>query len=281
MSSEPDIEYLPVPAKIPRETATELAKLTDLFTTANDVKIVGVELLEGVLGKRTDSNYALVAYILFAKAFKTFQAAQILCLCGYGSDALSLCASLFENVIDLLYIGKAPVRRSLRYMQYEQVAKFLQIEQILKKKRLPRGRRKAYLQYRHVFAPQTAKLLKHFKNDKGWSCKSLYARARALGRLAELDYQEHYWIYCGHKHTLPMAVSGWTVEVAGGTDVTHGPDTKEVFNGLTESVARFLQLSLIIDDAFALSLRPRIDKLLATFRDASASIAQRYPELLK
>jgi hypothetical protein len=144
MSSKPPVEYVSVAAKIPRGTAAELAKLSDLFTAANDITVLGTELLEGMLGKRADSDYTLVTYILFTKAFKTFQAAQLLCLGGYGSDALSLCASLFENVIDLLYIGKAPVRRSLRYMQYEQVAKFLQSERVLKKKRLPRGRRNAY-----------------------------------------------------------------------------------------------------------------------------------------
>jgi hypothetical protein len=116
--------------------------------------------------------------------------------------------------------------------------------------------------------PQTAKLLKNFRNDKGWSSNSIYARAKALGAGAELDYLEHYWIYCGHKHALPLAVSGWTIDVAGGTDVTSGPDAKEVFNGVTESAKRFLQILLIIDDAFALSFRPRIDKLAAALNKA-------------
>jgi hypothetical protein len=222
-----------------------------------------------------------VAYILFTKAFKTFQAAQILSLCGYGSDALSLCASLFENVIDLLYIGKAPVRRPRRFLQYEQVAKFQQTEKMLRKKRLPRGRRAVYRSHQRSLAPQTVKLLKYFTRGQGWSRKSLSERAKALGVKAEADYNEHYWIYCGHKHTLPMAVSGWTVEAAGGkTDLTHGPDAKEVFNGVRESVGRFIQLSLIVDDSCKLSLRPHIDKLSGSFMQAATSVAQKYPELL-
>jgi hypothetical protein len=46
---------------------------------------------------------------------------------------------MFENVVDLLYIRKAPVKRSRRYIQFKQVEKLLQTQKVLRKKRLPRG----------------------------------------------------------------------------------------------------------------------------------------------
>jgi len=282
MSSRVTSDYVPVPAAVPREVATEIAKLNDLVGPLNDIKALGTTTLERLL-KKGNSNYKLAAYIVSAKAFKTFQAAQILCLSGYGSDALSLCASLFENVIDLLYMGKAPVLRPLRYVQYEQVEKFLQAEKVLSMKRLPRGRRKRYRAYQRTLAPQTARLLKYFPNRRGgWAQKPLFQRAKALGMVAEVDYNEKYWIYCGHKHTLPMAVSGWTIELPDGRiDMTHGPDSKEVLNGMSESVTRFLQICLVVDDALALRLRPRIEKISKRFKSAIESVAKKYPELLQ
>jgi hypothetical protein len=275
-------EYVAVPVRIPQDIAAELAKLGDLVDVANEIKDLGTTVLEGLREGQGGSNYKLVAYILSAKAFKTFQAAQLLCLCGYGSDALSLCASLFENIIDLLYMGKAPVLRPLRYMQYEQVEKFWKAERLLSRKRLPRGRRNAYRKHHQTLAPQTAKLLKYFPNKgKGWSQKSLFERAKALGVAAEVDYNEKYWIYCGHKHTLPMSASGWTIELPeGGIDLTQGPDAKEVFNGMSESATLFWQLCVAIDDAFALSLKPRIEEIWKKFKDATEAVVQKYPELL-
>lgn len=281
MSNKVTSNFVPAPAAIPRDVATEIAQLNGLVGPLNDIKALGTTILKRLLRKKETSNYKLAAYIISAKAFKTFQAAQVLCLCGYGSDALSLCASLFENVIDLLYMGKAPVLRPLRYAQYEQVDKFLQAEKVLTKKRLPRGRRKRYRAYQRTLAPQTARLLKYFPNKRGgWAQKSLFQRAKALGVVAEVDYNENYWIYCGHKHTLPMAVSGWTIQLPDGKiDVTHGPDSKEVLNGMSESATRFLQICLVVDDALGLHLHPRIEKISKRFKKRIESVAKKYPEL--
>ncbi len=71
-----------------------------------------------------DSEHKMLASFIFAKAQKSAHAVQILCRTGFGSDGLSLCAVLFENVVDLLYIGVAPVRRSRRYLQFEEVEKY-------------------------------------------------------------------------------------------------------------------------------------------------------------
>lgn len=282
MPSEPTA-YVYVPVKIPQDTAVILNKLDSFFRAADDLKNLGESLANQLRTRAQDSNYKLVAFIVFAKAFKTFQAALLLCISRYGSDALSLCASLFENVVDLLYMAKAAVIRPLRYLQFEQVEKFFRAEKVLEKKRLPRGRRERYQSYQKTLGPQIAKVLKHFpRRGKGWSQKTLAERCKALGGGAEIDYNEKYWIYCGHKHTLPMAVSGWTIEVtAGKLDLTTGPDPKEVFNAATESANLFLQLCLIIDDAFKLGERRAIDAAFKKLKDAADSVARDHPELLR
>ncbi len=274
--------YVDVPFKIPSEIAAKLSKLDEVVEGLNELKEAAEALLDRMRSKVTDSHYKLVAYIIFTKGFKTFQAAQLLCRSGYGSDALSLCASLFENIIDLLYIGKGPVRRAMRYEQFEQVEKFYKARKILKKKRLPRGVRKRYVGYMRSLTPQVAKLLQHFPDDnKGWCQKSLFQRAKALGVRAELDYNEKYWIYCGHKHTLPMAVSGWMIDLPDGSlDVTCGPDAKEAFNAVKESAELFLQLCFVIDDIFSTSLKTEIESAQRKISAAAEAVRQKYPELL-
>ena len=281
MSQNPG-DYVDAPFKIPLETATELSKLDEFVDGLNALKKVAEALLDRMRSTVTDSHHTLVAYIIFIKGFKTFQAAQLLCRSGYGSDALSLCASLFENIIDLLYIGKAPVRRALRYEQFEQVEKFYRARKILKKKRLPRGVRERYVGYLRSLAPQVAKLLKYFPDDsKGWSQKSLFHRAKALGVRAEVDYNEKYWIYCGHKHTFPMPVSGWVIDLPGGSvDLPYGPDAKGAFSALKESAELFLQLCFITEDVFSPSLKTEIEGVQAKISAAAEAVRQKYPGLL-
>jgi Family of unknown function (DUF5677) len=274
--------YVNVPIRIPHVTAVELSKLDGCVGGLNELKSVADALLDQMRSQLTNSHYKLVAYIIFSKGFKTFQAIQLLWRSGYGSDALSLCASLFENIIDVLYIGKAPVRRSMRYMQFEQVEKFYKVQKILKMKRLPRGVRRRYKGYMRSLTPEVAKLPKHFPNfGTGWSQKTLALRAKALGRRAELDYNEKYWVYCGHKHTLPMAVSGWTVGLPDGSvDVSCGPDAKEVFNAVKESAELFSQLCFIINEIFCTSFRTEIQNALGNIGAAAEAVKRSYPELL-
>jgi hypothetical protein len=163
-------DFVPAPFSIPREFAQELVKMGELLDFGDDASKLGKAILDRLHGTKRDSDYKLVAYLLFTKCFKSFQAAQCLCRCGFGSDALSLCASMFENVIDLLYIRKAPVLRSRRYIQYEQVEKLVQARKVQRKKRLPLGRRKAYRKYERTLLAGTSKLITHFPNPhKGWS----------------------------------------------------------------------------------------------------------------
>jgi hypothetical protein len=115
---------------------------------------------------------------------------------------------------------------------------------ILARKRLPRGRRKTYLTYKHGLYPQVKSLLAFFPDkNKGWSQKSLFQRAREVK--ADVTYQELYWIFCAHKHTLPMAASGLTItRPSGRPDVTIGPHIKGVyrvstFRSFPEALQRF------------------------------------------
>ncbi len=150
----PNPKYVQAPFAIPHDFALELQKAGELLDAGNAAQQIGQTILTEVLKRGYDSDYKFVAYFIFTKALKSLQSVQLLCRCGYGSDGLSLCAVLFENMIDLLYIGKAPVRRARRYCQYEQVEPYYQARRVLAEKRLPKGRRKAYRRYERDLSSQ-------------------------------------------------------------------------------------------------------------------------------
>jgi hypothetical protein len=269
-----------VPAfAVPREFAVKLATLDEILDVGNDGKQIAEAILTGLHAHTCDSDYKRVAYLIFTKAFKTFQAAQTLCRCGFGSDALSLCGTLFENVVDLLYMGRAPVQRPRRYIQYEQVEKYHQVRKLLARKRLPKGRRKIYREYETSLYPQVKTVLKFFPpKKKGWSQKSLFERAREVK--ADVAYQESYWIFCGHKHTLPMAAVGLTIlDASGQLDMTTGPNIKGVYHAAEQSSDLFLKLCKVFQETFGLSMLAKIQKCCDELHQVSSSLIASHPDI--
>ncbi|MGC2111247.1 MAG: DUF5677 domain-containing protein [Candidatus Korobacteraceae bacterium] len=276
----PTPNYVPASFQLPGNVVTELQKADGILNVGNSAQQLGLALLKEIQKSKPESFHRWVTYFLFTKAFKSFQAAQILCRCGYGSDALSLCAVLFEDLVDLLYIGKAPVRRSRRYAEFEQVGKYYQALKVLGQRRLPKGRRKIYKNYASALFPQVKHLLAHYPNKSlGWSQKSLFDRARSVK--AALAYQELYWVFCAHKHTLPMAAAGLAIPPEGYLNFTTGPDIKGVCDALEQSTKLFLSICLMIDGAFDLSLRPKIDSCLSELSRVIAAVRKQHPSMFR
>jgi hypothetical protein len=137
-------EVVPPPLLIPKSILEDVERLGPLLNVGSEAAgLVHTTISCDLAGQSMNSSdFKLAAYVVLIKGLKTFHAIQTLCRCGFGSDALALCGSLFENVVDLAYMGLAPVRRPLRFMQFEQVGKYHQLQKSLRQKRLPRGERK-------------------------------------------------------------------------------------------------------------------------------------------
>jgi hypothetical protein len=117
--------YVHPPFDIPRGLHDDLTRLGPLLDVASAAQHVGQHIFTDLLvGTAIDTNLKVVTYVIFGKAFKSFQAIHTLCLSGCGSDALAMCGTLFENYVDLQYLRQAPILRPKRYIQYEQVEKY-------------------------------------------------------------------------------------------------------------------------------------------------------------
>jgi hypothetical protein len=260
-----------------------MSDLENKLGTLLNVGSEGVELGKSVVqdhlvGKSCDSDYKLVSYLIFSKGFKTFQTVQSLCRIGCGADGLSLCASLFENVVDLAYVARAPVRRPRRYIEYEQVGKLQQLTKVLRRKRLPKGLRKQFEAYRENIGPQAQSLSKYFPNASlGWSQKSLYQRAEAVK--LDLEYCNNYWVFCGHKHTSPVGATGFVFEHEQGLDLIHGPSIKGVYHAAYHSTDYFLKLCLLFGQAHSLPVEDDIVRVAKRLGEAAHSTFVAHPEV--
>jgi hypothetical protein len=274
-----EARYVSAPFVIPEDFAAELRNAADLLDAGTKALQTAQSILAAMQTVGLDSEHKFVAHFIFTKALKTTHAVQVLCRCGCGSDGLSLCAVLFENVVDLLYIGMAPVRRSRRYCQFENVDKYFQARKILGYKRLPGGRRIVYKRYERNLHPQVAPFLKYFpKAGKGWAQKSLVERAKAVG--AGLAYQELYWIFCAHKHTLPMSAVGLTASTTTGESMlTTGPDMKMVCHAAEQSITLLLRMCSMVDSVFGLSARAEIDAQFSELQAAISVVKHEHPLL--
>jgi hypothetical protein len=275
--------FVSPPLKIPASLLEDLSKLGAFLNEGLRAHNLAQQMVERVAQslreKPFDSDYKMLAYVLFSKGFMTSQSTRSLCLLGCGPDAIGLCASLFENVVDLMYISQAPTVRSRRYIRFEQVDKLCQAQKILQRQRLPRGTRKRYKGYLKHLTPEASKYLRMFPNPRlSWSGKTLRQRAKAVGM--DLEYDELYYIFCGLKHSLPMGAAGFVFEREAYVDVVRGPNIKGVYLATLHSNKYLLRLCDILHGAYGLSAEAKdVAPLMKSLVEISTKVHSQYPEL--
>jgi hypothetical protein len=271
--------FVPVSFGIPESFARELAAVNDLLDLSALASQTGDLIFREMLTAGVDTEYKGVVAMMFAKALKTANSTQIVCRSGCGSDGLSLCAVLFENLVDLLYIGQSPRRRSRRYAQFENVEKLYHVQKILQAKRLPKGVRKVYRRYEKELLSMAGPLARYFpKKSKGWSQKSLFDRAKSIG--AKRAYNELYWIFCAHKHTLPMsAIHTTTLHESGRSVPISVPHMQGVVDAMEQGAKHLLQIAIVATHVFRLSHEPALRALISSIETEVSTLRRNRPDL--
>jgi hypothetical protein len=272
-------DYVHAPVKIPQSVMDDLNKLAELFDATGEAAHFGHALLERLGHEREGTGFRsdleTAAYVIFGKGFKTFHSVRILCLHGCGADALALCGSLFENLVDLLYIRQDP-HRARNYLTFEQVDKYYQAKKVLGRPDLPEEKKETYEGYLHELTPQVQEFLSMFPLQSCW-CKpvrknskvakvNLRDRAEAVG--FGVEYATLYYIFCGHKHTVPAAASGFMFQHGEGVDVIVGPNVKGVHAAALHSAIYFLDLCGVFQDVYGLGIETEVEILIQKVREA-------------
>jgi len=283
-------EYVHAPVEIPASVMDDLTKLGELFDVTREVAQFGQSMIERLGGEREGTGFGsdleTAAYVIFGKGFKTFHSARILCLHGCGADALALCGSLFENLVDLLYIRQDP-SRARNYLAFEQVDKYYQAKKVLSRLDLADEKRRAYEGYLRELTPQVEESLGMFPIQSCWwkaagkgsKAAKVTLRDRAEGVGFGAEYDTLYYIFCGYKHTVPGAASGFIFQHAAGVDVIVGPNVKGVHGAALHSAMYFLDLCGVFQDVYRLDVEAEVKALIQKLLQAGDRVLRAHPDL--
>jgi hypothetical protein len=170
--------------------------------------------------------------------------------------------------------------RSLQFMTYEQVEKYRQCEKLLRRS-LPEDARQDWQLRREALFPQVESVLEHFAAKRyekcGWCGETL--RKRSIAVEMDLEYDTFYYIFCGFKHTLPGALSGFMLAHPDGVDAIVGPNIKGVFHAALHSTRYMLRLMDAFQSAFVLGIDAELGPATEALVDAAALVHEAHPDL--
>ena len=195
------------------------------FKVNNDIKSKYKALLSFnqelriLADKMLDRNQKMVGprdmFTAFAigKGYRTHRAILLLSKQGYGEDASILARSLFDLLINLLYIlGDETDGRAYRYFNYDWILRKKMLNYVLGKPEIMDKIQERVINPKPndttiKEVEEQAKLAqeKHKYTDKGWSDKSLFEMAEVVGRINA--YKTVYRLQCQLDHNATRSVS--------------------------------------------------------------------------
>jgi len=192
--------------------------------------------------------FGLSAYALFLKGFNTFWATYILCKEGFGSEALITVRSLFNLVIDSLWIAKdGSGERAERYLAFDIVYRKQRVDMVKSyNSKLPDPPNYAEIGRQYNFLKAKYNLTETRK-DK-WTDKTIRDRAIEVGK--EKDYAIIYSYLSEVEHSGASSLSMY-VESDGATlKLKPGPSTAFIYMALMLNYGNFYMLLKHIHNNF-------------------------------
>jgi len=276
------------PPDTPASLEEDLKKLGELFAVIGEVDDLARRVVERLHRKRHgtgfNSNLETAACAVFAKGFKTFHATRILCLTGCGVDALTLCGSLFENLVDVLYMRDGPADAE-RYVQFGQVEKFLHAKGMLDHRDLPESKQQWYRERLAELTPEIEPLLKLFPVQSPWwrtgrkgNPAKVSLRERAVAVNLHLCYAENYRIFCGFKHT-GSAAAGFILDRDRDIVTVAAPSMDGVYHAAVHSAKYFLDLCGVFQDVYGLGIDAEVNALMEKLKETGDRVLKEHRDV--
>lgn len=223
-------------------------KLDDQLSRENYNKLYGFieELLLLIKSIQTAGGYPntkknRIASAFLVKATKTLKAITILCKQGYGEDAVILSRSLFDMLVDILYITRFKLDTMAdRYELYDDVW----LAKAFSPKGKSRNLKKLIRQRERKLQPddktleeinrKATKVMKRFKyRSDTWRPENLYNMAVKV-KLGPL-YQTMFKLHSQVVHTAPRIINNYAVINNGHLNYTYQPSHKHISDALFSS----------------------------------------------
>ncbi|MDP3987734.1 MAG: DUF5677 domain-containing protein [Candidatus Levybacteria bacterium] len=245
------------------------SRFKDLFTFNHELKLLVNEYLEGkanIIGPKD----SLTAFTL-TKAYKTHSAIMLLSQEGYGEDASILNRTIFELLVNLLYVLKDPTdERAYRYHAFDWLLRekmygyaeqkpelLLQLEQRALKPKAG-----------DVSIAEIKKMAKQVKDKykyKGynWSDKSLGEMAEEVGKAGQ--YKTMYRLSSQHTHSHSRVMNDYVKRTDEGFVHNAGISDNWVEEDLVMAFDFFSGIFAAASDQFGWKAEKELDKLFKKF----------------
>lgn len=211
--------------------------------------------------ERTERNLQTVyILILLAKTLKTHRAIILLCEKGYGEDAAILNRTIFESMIEMLYIfNKNTEDRLGRYFNYSHILKqkYLKIidkqsPDFITKQISPKERRRI-----RKNGEKTQK--EYAYNHKGWA--GINRREMAIELKMTDSYDIFYPITSCFSHTDSEALNHYLVEQTDEININFGYSDKLVSETLFSTLEFFMTIAKKWNDVLKLNISDDIENI--------------------
>ncbi len=218
-----------------------------------------VSRFEATLTSVEQDLYKILLLFFFRKSWKTFCSIHLLCKHQFAEDAGILTRSLFDLVVTLLYIGKAPAERAVLYCEYGIVLKE-QLHETLSRQpedpwrqrilasKSPEARTKDREDYERV--------IKNYPNRYKWSGLTTKAMAGDVGLGWHYDFV--YYQLSEFAHTGPNGVNTYMEFDKGNGLSFKGCTTEDIDRIWTTASVYFLIVLDQVDDVFKLGIEEEI-----------------------
>lgn len=152
------------------------------------------ETASSLVHRGMSTDHDLISQFVLGKSATSFAAVRHLCAKGFGPDALVIARSILENAINLAYINRDPEKMSRRFLEYEHVEEYRQLQAL---KDAAHGEMCPSRDEEAAIESEYRKVKDDYKGPS-WSGASIHAMASECG--LGLEYAQVYRLASGFVH---------------------------------------------------------------------------------
>jgi len=236
-----------------------------LLSFNEELRILADKMLDRTV--KLEGPRDMFASFAIGKCYKTHAAILLLCRQGYGEDASVLARSLFDLLINLLYIlADKNDERAYRYFRYDWVLRKKMFEYAKGKPEIiDKIQQRANnplpndVTIKEV-EEQTKLVQKMYKySNNGWSDKSLHDMALEVDRIDA--YQTVYRLQCQLHHNLSRSVNEYAKQEKNGIVFNVGQSENWVEESLVVAFDFFYYIVVAFNSHYKLNLDKEILEL--------------------
>jgi hypothetical protein len=226
-----------------------------------------VDLVHGSDGEELAYKGAMLFF--FCKAYKSYQAAELLYKSGYVEDAFILARTVFELALQARYMKEDPKPRARLFTEYDPVARYryyLRLKELGVIDEIEKFKTHSHQLNLEEMKQYYDRLQKTYPEKKGWWGESIGWLARHLGKETERRYVTIYWMQSNLIHSAAASVMEYLREHEDGLLVNCSPTRPNRSIIPQEITLFFLDIVGQVAEALELKLDDDVSKASEKFR---------------